>query len=309
MNELIKEFKRHKIFFLTELVVFVLIAIVVGIKFDVFPYVFYVIFNNAEKVKNLEYWGMAYRIYTICDCFSITALYSAPPAVFICTFLRYVIFDNKKQRIFKSSVPLDYKTETLFEVLSGIVPIFVITMIYAVVCTLTFHWGGTYIEFAGFTPENIVYVFFNSAEYMFFYIVALYLFLVLAKRVSSSTGGIIIFFGLSLCLLTLTDGMVFLVINMAIPEPVISGMYIILSGILLAVFDRKLDISKGGTFYFKSISIAMTILSGVIFFIMSVGLFKNYTDKLTPPGIIFSVVVGIGVMIAEYYLTKPKINA
>ena len=155
MKELIKEFKRNKMFFLTELVVFVLITIVAGIKCGSFPYVFYVISNNYEKVNDLEYWGTAYRIYRIFDDFTVAGFLAVAPTVYICTFLRYMIFDNKKQRLFKSSVPLNYKTETLFEVLSGLIPICVVTLIHAVVCLFMFKWGGSLIEFAGISFEKI----------------------------------------------------------------------------------------------------------------------------------------------------------
>ena len=310
MNELIREFKRHKMFFLFELMVFILIAIIFGLQTEFLQDSFYIITNNADKVRDLEYFGASYRAYRILDNLLQISVFAMIPSVLICTFLRYALQDNRKQRLFKSSVPLSYTTESLFEVLSGMIPIFAVFFLYALLCTFSFEWGEKGLVFSGFSLEYFTYEFFvNEFSFYFTSAIALYLFLVLAKRVSSSTGGIIIFFGLSLCIFYMADFVILLIVKANTPELLIALPFIIVSVILLVIFDRKLDISKGGTFYFKSISIAMTILSGVMFFIMSVGLFKNYTDKLTPPGIILSVVVGIGVMIAEYYLTKPKINA
>lgn len=295
-------------FFLTELIVFILIAVIVGIKLGDFPYIFYVITNNYEKVRGLHFYGTSYRIYLVLDALGMIGLIAVPITVFICTGLRYLIFDNRKQKLFKSSVPVKYQTETWFEVLSGVIPIFVMTFICGIVGGFVINWGDTAIRVTGMEFDYLIYLFFNSYEYLFFLIIALYFALVLAKRVSSSIGGIITFFGLNFFLLILAES-IFLDLNIPIIELVVSGPFIILYSILLAVFDRKLDIAKGGTFYFKSISIAMTILSGIAFCVITLSLFESEKGHLNALYVIVSIIIGLCVMAGEYFLTRPKIKA
>ena len=309
MKELINEFKRHKMFFLTELIVFILIAIIVGIKLDAFPYLFYVITNNYEKVRGMHFEGTSYRIYRVLDQLGLIGLIAVPTTVFICTGLRYLIFDNRKQKLFKSSVPVKYQTETWFEVLSGIIPIFVMTFIYGIIQSLTFDWAVSGpLVLSGFNLTGLRYIFFESYEYEFFLIIIWYLALVLAKRVSASAGGIITAFGLNFFLVVLAES-IYLDINIPVTSLVVYIPFIILYSVLLFIFDRKLDISKGGTFYFKSVSVAMTILSGIAFCVMTLSLFYTEKGQINASYIILSILMGLIVMPAEYFLTRPKIKS
>lgn len=309
MNELIREFKRHKMFFLFELMVFILIAIIFGLQTEFLQDSFYIITNNADKVRDLEYFGASYRAYRILDNLLQISVFAMIPSVLICTFLRYALQDNRKQRLFKSSVPLSYTTESLFEVLSGIIPIFAVFFLYALLCTFSFDWGEKGLVFSGFSLEYFTYEFFvNEFSIYFTSAIALYLFLVLAKRVSSSTGGIIIFFGLSLCIFYMADFVILLIVKANVPEQLIALPFIIVSVILLVIFDRKLDISKGGTFYFKSVSIVMTVSAGIAFFVMTASFFQNSGENLTAIHIVVSILIGIAVMFAEHYLTRPRIK-
>ncbi|MBP5275655.1 MAG: hypothetical protein J6Z07_02520, partial [Lachnospiraceae bacterium] len=79
-----------------------------------------------------------------------------------------------------------------------------------------------------------------------------------------------------------------------------------LSIIGLIISDKKLDIAKGGTYYFKPVQIAVCIMSGVSFLTWMLGFFDSEKGGLNPLYITISVSLSLLVTVCVFFLTKGK---
>ena len=84
------------------------------------------------------------------------------------------------------------------------------------------------------------------------------------------------------------------------------SFHLVLSIIGLIIADKKLDIAKGGSYYFRPVQIAVCIMSGASFLTWMLGFFDSEKGGLNPIYITISVIISLIVTVCVFFLTKAK---
>ena len=74
----------------------------------------------------------------------------------------------------------------------------------------------------------------------------------------------------------------------------------------LMITSKKIDIAKGGTYYFMTVQIAVCIMSGASFLTWMLGFFDSEKGGLNPIYITISVIISLIVTVCVFFLTKAK---
>ena len=300
MADLIKEIKRNRKFILFEIIVWLIVSVAA---------LFYLkdIKLIAALIKTVpEYRNAAQVVWQSAFYISQTVYGVLIPVVFGCMILRYAIYDNKKQQLIKASFPVSLAKESLFELLNGIVPFILMFFIRN-----TLSIVGSYTIMVDVIEQNrhfhVMDLFYQIEELQMAMI--FYTLLVISKRVASNVWGMLLFFVLSSLV---SFGALFDVMdlcfehNINIPASVIIAVpviiFVILS-VLLFIITKKVDISKGGTYYFKSVHIFVIITSGVFSFLLMEEFIKMSFDKVNPILLVTILIVSAAIAFGIWYLT------
>ena len=315
MKNFIQMLKRYRVLFLIELLV--IVAVSAFFSKDVFnrliPYKLgYASINGSDLPTG-------YIIWWISEGISEGLIRATTPVVLVFTLIRYIVYDNKNQRILNNSFPVSNRQRTLFEMLIGGIPIMISVVLYGVLLycfgSFAFFNDGSVQWTPNFTYSEISIIFM-----LLLLLLGLHAFLVFSKKVSSSIGGTI--------LLYLNGVYLSIGIFVSLIEPLwnkIVGnefLYELFPTLVCAfplafsiigsiIADKKLDIAKGGTYYFKPLQIIVCIMSGISFCTWMLGFFDSEKGGLTPLYITISVIISLLVTGCVFYLTKEKktINA
>ena len=310
MKDFIKIIKRYKVLFLIELLV------TIAVTAFLIKHIFYYLIspNWRETTINGVSLTYGYLIWSVADEICECLFYATTPVVLVFTLIRYIIYDNKNQTIMNNSFPISNSKKTLYEMLLGGIPITLSVILYGLIvycfCGFGFMHDGT----IKWTPN------FNITELWTIYLLlsvclGAYAFLVFAKKVSSSIGGMILLYVTGAFLAIFTFGYFIepfwnkMVGNEFLYEliPALACSFpLALSIIGLIISDKKLDIAKGGTYYFKPVQIAVCIMSGASFLTWMLGFFDSEKGGLNPLYITISVALSLLVTVCVFFLTKGK---
>ncbi len=312
MKNFTQMIKRYRVLFLIELLV--IIAVTVFFSREVFDRMTWyewrnVSINGANVTPGYIFWWCAESI-------SEGLFRATTPVVLAFTLIRYIIYDNKNQRILNNSFPVSNRQRTLFEMLIGGIPITISVVLYGVLL----YCFGSFAFFSDgsvqWTP-NFTYSEISIIVMLLLLFLGLYAFLVFSKKVSSSIGGTI--------LLYLNGVYLSIGIFVSLVEPLWNKMvgneflYELFPTLVCAfplafsiigsiIADKKLDIAKGGTYYFKPVQIVVCIMSGISFCTWMLGFFDSEKGGLNPLYITISVIISLLVTGCVFYLTKEKKN-
>lgn len=312
MKNFIQMIKRYRVLFLIELLV--IVAVTVFFSRVVFNRMTWyewrnVSINGAKLTPGYIFWWCAESI-------SEGLFRATTPVVLAFTLIRYIIYDNKNQRILNNSFPVSNRQRTLFEMLIGGIPITISVVLYGVLL----YCFGSFAFFSDgsvqWTP-NFTYSDISIIVMLLLLFLGLYAFLVFSKKVSSSIGGTI--------LLYLNGVYLSIGIFVSLFEPLWNKMvgneflYELFPTLVCAfplafsiigsiIADKKLDIAKGGTYYFKPVQIVVCIMSGISFCTWMLGFFDSEKGGLNPLYITISVIISLLVTGCVFYLTKEKKN-
>lgn len=312
MKNFIQMIKRYRVLFLIELLV--IVAVTVFFSREVFNRMTWyewsnVSINGAKLTPGYIFWWCAESI-------SEGLFRATTPVVLAFTLIRYIIYDNKNQRILNNSFPVSNRQRTLFEMLIGGIPITISVVLYGVLL----YCFGSFAFFSDgsvqWTP-NFTYSDISIIVMLLLLFLGLYAFLVFSKKVSSSIGGTI--------LLYLNGVYLSIGIFVSLVEPLWNKMvgneflYELFPTLVCAfplafsiigsiIADKKLDIAKGGTYYFKPVQIVVCIMSGISFCTWMLGFFDSEKGGLNPLYITISVIISLLVTGCVFYLTKEKKN-
>lgn len=312
MKNFIQMIKRYRVLFLIELLV--IVAVTVFFSRVVFNRMTWyewrnVSINGAKLTPGYIFWWCAESI-------SEGLFRATTPVVLAFTLIRYIFYDNKNQRILNNSFPVSNRQRTLFEMLIGGIPITISVVLYGV---LLYCFGSFAFLSDGsvqWTP-NFTYSDISIIVMLLLLFLGLYAFLVFSKKVSSSIGGTI--------LLYLNGVYLSIGIFVSLVEPLWNKMvgneflYELFPTLVCAfplafsiigsiIADKKLDIAKGGTYYFKPVQIVVCIMSGISFCTWMLGFFDSEKGGLNPLYITISVIISLLVTGCVFYLTKEKKN-
>lgn len=300
MADLIKEIKRNRKFILFEIIVWLIVSVAA---------LFYLkdIKLIASLIKTVpEYRNAGQVVWQSAFYISQTVYGVLIPVVFGCMILRYAIFDNKKQQLIKASFPISLAGESLFELLNGIIPFILMYFIknilsvavpYYIMVNLTEQYRHIHVMDLLYQAEELLMA------------IIFYTLLVISKRVASNVWGMLLFFVLSsiVSLGALVDIMDFCFAhNINIPASVIIAVPVIIFAVLavlLFIIIKKADISKGGTYYFKSVHIFVIISSGFFSFRLMDELVKMSFDKVNPILWVAILIVSAAIAFGIWYLT------
>ena len=312
MKNFTQMIKRYRVLFLIELLV--IIAVTVFFSREVFDRMTWyewrnVSINGANVTPGYIFWWCAESI-------SEGLFRATTPVVLAFTLIRYIVYDNKNQRILNNSFPVSNRQRTLFEMLIGGIPITISVVLYGVLL----YCFGSFAFFSDgsvqWTP-NFTYSEISIIVMLLLLFLGLYAFLVFSKKVSSSIGGTI--------LLYLNGVYLSIGIFVSLVEPLWNKMvgneflYELFPTLVCAfplafsiigsiIADKKLDIAKGGTYYFKPVQIVVCIMSGISFCTWMLGFFDSEKGGLNPLYITISVIISLLVTGCVFYLTKEKKN-
>ena len=312
MKNFIQMIKRYRVLFLIELLV--IVAVTVFFSRVVFNRMTWyewrnVSINGAKLTPGYIFWWCAESI-------SEGLFRATTPVVLAFTLIRYIFYDNKNQRILNNSFPVSNRQRTLFEMLIGGIPITISVVLYGVLL----YCFGSFAFFndgsVQWTP-NFTYSDISIIVMLLLLFLGLYAFLVFSKKVSSSIGGTI--------LLYLNGVYLSIGIFVSLFEPLWNKMvgneflYELFPTLVCAfplafsiigsiIADKKLDIAKGGTYYFKPVQIVVCIMSGISFCTWMLGFFDSEKGGLNPLYITISVIISLLVTGCVFYLTKEKKN-
>lgn len=312
MKNFTQMIKRYRVLFLIELLV--IIAVTFFFSREVFDRMTWyewrnVSINGANLTPGYIFWWCAESI-------SEGLFRATTPVVLAFTLIRYIVYDNKNQRILNNSFPVSNSQRTLFEMLIGGIPVTVSVVLYGVML----YCFGSFAFFSDgnvqWTP-NFTYSEISIIVMLLLLFLGLYAFLVFSKKVSSSIGGTI--------LLYLNGVYLSIGIFVSLVEPLWNKMvgneflYELFPTLVCAsplafsiigsiIADKKLDIAKGGTYYFKPVQIVVCIMSGISFCTWMLGFFDSEKGGLNPLYITISVIISLLVTGCVFYLTKEKKN-
>ena len=307
MVDLIKETKRNKNFILFEIIVWIIVSVAA---------LFYLkdIKVIVALIKTVpEYRNAGQVVWQSLFYISQTSYGVLIPVIFGCMILRYAIYDNKKQQLIKASFPISMAGESLFELLNGVA---LITLMYFIRNILSVV--GSYTVVVNMADQSrhfhVIDLFYEIEEFLI--VILMYTMLVIAKRVASNVCGMLLFFvissfGLVGLLTVFLD--IFFMNHINIPASVIIGFPIIVFAVLvllLFIIIKKVDVSKGGTYYFKSVHVFVVIASGVFSYLFIIEFAKMSIDRLNAPIVIVALIVSALIAFGIWYLTKShyKLN-
>lgn len=240
------------------------------------------------------------------------------PAMVICTFIYWWVFDDKGQKLFKASLPISNLKESKYDLISGyftsIVAAIAVLLSGVLECIM---WCSVYGIYNGITGDMILYLLLEALRLMMTSMCA-YTLMVVGKKVASSIQGTLVF--------TVVFGGALTYLEQFIEYDVIGGMllhghfsedsipynlgvivgYLLLLVLLLialVVANKKIDIAKGGTFYFKSVQISICVL--VTLFVIMVA----EIDDLMRYSVVYGIcVIALALMAGGgiYYITRAK---
>ena len=300
MADLVKEIKRNRKFILFEIIVWFGVSVAA---------LFYLkdIKLIAALIKTVpEYRNATHVVWESAFYISQTVYGVLIPVVFGCMILRYAIFDNKKQQLIKASFPISLAGESLFELLNGIIPFILMYFIknilsvavpYCIMVNLTEQYRHIHVMDLFYQAEELLMA------------IIFYTLLVISKRVASNVWGMLLFFVLSsfVTIGALVDVMdLCFEHNINIPASVIIAVpviIIVILSVLLFIITKKVDISKGGTYYFKSVHIFVIITSGVFSFLLMEEFIKMSFDKVNPILLVTILIVSAAIAFGIWYLT------
>lgn len=311
MKGFIQFIKRYKVLLLIELLAIIVVTIflIKAIFHNLIP-------SNWQEVTingvNLTY---GYMIWVVANSISECLFFATTPVVLVFTIIRYIIYDNKNQRILNNSFPLSNEKKTLYEMLLGGIPITISVVFYGLIGYIFGGFGFMHDGTIQWTPNLTI-----SEVWVIYLILALclgvYAFLVFSRKVSSSIGGLLLLYITSVFLA------VYVIFGFYI-EPwwstftgnefvyelipaLTCSVPLVLSIIGLIITDKKMDIAKGGTFYFKPVQIAVCIISGVSFLFCMLGFFDIEKGGLNTLYITISIIISLLVTVCVFFLTKEK---
>lgn len=310
MKDFINYIKRYKILFLIELLVTIAVTV-----FLIKKIYFYLIPPNWREM-GINGVSLTYRymLWSAADTVSQCLLFATTPVVTVFTIIRYIIYDNKNQKVLNNSFPIRNEKNTRYELLIGGLPITISVILYGLIGYCLSGFSFVYDEALKWKPD------FNISELWMFYItlalcLGAYAFLVFARKVSSSIGGMIllyvtgVFLGVFIFGFFIDPNLNKFVGNEILFELIIAicgSFHLVLSIIGLIISDKKLDIAKGGSYYFKPVQIAVCIMSGASFLTWMLGWFDSEKGGLTPLYITFSVILSLLVTACVFFLTGTK---
>lgn len=312
MKDFMNIIKRYKILFLIEILVTVAVTVFLIKKIHLYlipPYWHMTTINGVGLTSG-------YMIWSVADTISECLFWATTPVVIIFTIIRYIIYDNKNQKVLNNSFPIRNEKNTRYELLIGGLPITISVILYGLIDYCLSGFSFVYDEALKWKPD------FNISELWMFYItlalcLGAYAFLVFARKVSSSIGGMILiyvtgaFLGVFIFGFFIDPNLNKFVGNEILFELIIAiccSFHLVLSIIGLIIADKKLDIAKGGSYYFKPVQIAVCIMSGASFLTWMLGWFDSEKGGLTPLYTIFSVILSLLVTACVYFLTGAKKN-
>lgn len=304
MRDLKKVIKRDYKLYLAELLICIVMAIVacadVGAS---------LLFDNSNY--HTVYANIIYFVQTL----YMIILEWFVPAMMFCTFVYWVVFDDKGQKLFKASLPISNWQESKYDLISGWFICLVASIVVIMLGACDYYiWCNVYG--ASFAVDMGLLLLVNVIKFLAIGMCANTL-MVIGKRVASSIRGTLVFivvFGGFLTYLemvieyNIVDGLFEHHINLeSIPHNIailIEYLFILaLLLIALVVVNKKIDIAKGGTYYFKSVQITICVL---------VTVFIIYTAEIEKV-MRLSVIYGIGVIVLAlmtgggiYYITNSK---
>lgn len=311
MKGFIQFIKRYKVLLLIELfaIIVVTIFLIKVIYHNLIPS------NWQEATINGVSLTYGYMICFVADSISACLFYATTPVVLVFTIIRYIIYDNKNQRILNNSFPLSNGEKTIHEMLIGGIPIAISAILCGLIgnCIGSFGYmhDGTLKWTPNLTISELCYIYM-----MLVLCIGVYAFLVFSRKVSSSIGGVLLLYITSAFLA------VFVIFRFCIEPwwntftgnefvyeliPILSCSFpLVLSIIGLIITDKKLDIAKGGTYYFKPVQIAVCIMSGASFLTWMLGFFESEKGGLNLIYITISVIISLIVTVCVFFLTKAK---
>ena len=309
MKDFIKTIKRYRVFLLLELAAIIIL-----------DYAFYRVtynplwstmalsqdymINGAQLTREFLNWNSIKLLATVNGFVTVFILVFA-------TFIRYVIYDGKNRKLINASFPLRIREKTVHELLLGVIPI-TIAALFAGTAALLNNFDYVQGGYTVWHPQfNLAYV--QLACLNWIVGIDLYVYFVFAKRVASSNAGLVLnYFVISFLALVAfafyfdNYGNVFsgylydLVGFIAFLIP----LGLSLAGLFIA--DRKLDISKGGLFYFKTIHVIVSILSGLAFFVWMYGYLEIYLKGDTVAHAILAIAISIAISAGVFFLTRAR---
>jgi len=309
MREYFKTIKRYRVLFAIEILVIIAIAIFIIEKMygpSLTPGPRF-IFDRTDV-------SFGYGIWWISQCIANGFLFATTPTVLVFTLIRYIIYDNKNQKIINNSFPISNHNSYLIELFLGGIPIAVTTLFYIVV---TYFFGHFKYTDSG-QVWNPQFDFESSVWGLAITLLLLgtYTFLVFARKVSSSIGGMILLYVVSAFFSVfiifrwffepilygkITNNTVFMLAYL-----LIFSIPFVVSIIGLMITSKKIDIAKGGTYYFMPVQIAVCIMSGASFLTWMLGFFDSEKGGLNPIYITISVIISLIVTVCVFFLTKGK---
>ena len=257
-----------------------------------------------------------YMLWSAANIVSKCLLFATTPVVTVFTIIRYIIYDNKNQKVLNNSFPIRNEKNTRHELLIGGIPITISVVLNGLI-------GHIFAGFAFIHDDTIKWSpnFKITELWVICITLALclgaYAFLVFARKVSSSIGGMILiyvtgaFLGVCIFGFYIDPNLNIFVGNEILFELILAlccSFHLVLSIIGLIIADKKLDIAKGGSYYFKPVQIAVCIMSGASFLTWMLGWFDSEKGGLTPLYTIFSVILSLLVTACVYFLTGAKKN-
>jgi len=262
------------------------------------------------------HWDIS--VFWYVGIFGIVVLELLIPAMVICTFIYWWIFDDKRQKLFKASLPISNWQESKYDLISGYFICIVATISVLLSGVIEgIMWCSVYGIYYGSTGDMILDLLLEPLRLMMASM-CVYTLMVVGKRVASSIPGALLFcivFGGALIYLEqfieydVIGGMLlhghFSEDSIPYNLGVIVGYLVLLVLLLIAlvVTNKKIDIAKGGTFYFKSVQISICVL--VTLFVIMV----SEIDDLMRYSVVYGIcVIALALMAGGgiYYITRAK---
>lgn len=304
MRDLKKVIKRDWELYITELLICLVVTLVLFIK------------ETQAQISYGDDFCYAISFFGFLEILGYIIPELFVPAMVICTFLYWWIFDDKGQKIFKASLPISSWQESKYDLISG----YFICIVASIIVLLSdvfeyFMWRNAYgFEFV---EGSGLFWFLDAIRFMLVGM-CVYTLMVVGKRVASSIKGTLVFI--------VVFGSLVIYLEQFIEYDIIGDMLmhgsfsedsilynigvivgylllIVLLVIALVLASKKLDIAKGGTFYFKSVQI-LTCSLITIYIIYLADIVKAMKS---------SVLLGTGIIIlaflaggGTYYLTSSR---
>lgn len=174
----------------------------------------------------------------------------------ICMIIRWAVLDNRKQRIFKASLPISKLKDCGTDLFSGCIFMLVSYVLYLNVSVILCNIGSIYCDFI---TENTLFLIWG---------IMLQTTLVFSKSVSRGMDGTLIsYFVLNVSefeLITCVQFSKFYLLAWFLGA--VAVIVLLSGGIYLAC--KKTDIAKGGVFYFNSVRMVISALIATFILLM-----------------------------------------